>query len=607
MASVVSRFGGLADADSYSVTLASTGSNRLIVAAVVYNCVSGQTLTAANINGTEAGEIVFSDISNGVAGIAIIVWNEADHPGAGSATINLTFSAAVSQRSHLVWELEDSTQQTAPYFNLTNTVFDGTTITGAERTVNVVDQSGVLGLAFIGARGGSFFDVTPASTANLSNDFETDNTNSHLYGADTASIADNDEDFGFTLTLTGGTAPTNGHLGLMAFEIADVTPPTFDTVPAIDTTTDQGHTIDFTLNEGGTVYGVRIAQGGSAPTPAQVKAGTDGADAAALEVKSVVVAAGVENSFTFSTASASTVYDYYIVAEDDADPVNLQAATSDLLNQTTLDPTIRISSTTPAQPISGEEFVIDLIQVTNATGKTVTFNGHTVTPSFQDINQIVIDSFPYPWDLATADSDFLTNYDLVVTDGANTDTVQRQFDVPTGAVYLTVQGSPYPESGIFNNDTGLVDGTKHYGEWLVGGQFAEVAANGVVTNFDNNSQYQYRFFDITNADPAQRLWGTAATATFTVGTPSAVSVSLSLVDIASSAQASLAGLRWAWYDSTDENALGTPTDTGVSETTTAAGLLEIDLPNSALVAGQTGTLIIGDATGRKAAYNLTVA
>ena len=126
--------------------------------------------------------------------------------------------------------------------------------------------------------------------------------------------------------------------------------------------------------------------------------------------------------------------------------------------------------------------------------------------------------------------------------------------------------------------------------------------NGVVSDVDNGAQYEYRFRDETDG-----LWGTAATDTFNVGTPAAVSISLSLVDIASSAQASLTGLRWAWYDSTDENALGTPTDTGVSETTTAAGLLEIDLPNSALVAGQTGTLIIGDATGRKAAYNLTVA
>jgi len=602
MASVVSRFGGLADADTFNATLASTGSNRLIVAVVIYNCTSNQTLTAANINGTENAEIVFTDITNGVAGCGIAVWNEADHPGAGSATFNFTFSASVNQRSYLVWELEDSAQQSSPYFDLTNTVFDAVTISDTLQTVNVVDSAGVLGLAFIGARGGSFFDVTPTSTANLSNDFETDNTNSHIYGADTASIADNDEDFGFTLTLTGGTAPTNGHLAVMAFAVQDTTPPTFDTAPAVDTTTDQGHTIDFTLNEGGTVYGVRLADGATAPSVDQVIAGTDAADAAAPEAKSVVVAAGVENSFTFSTGSASTAYDYYIVATDDADPVNKQAAVVKI-DATTLAPTVRIDSTVPDQPVPGEEFVINLIQAANATGKTVTFNGYTITPNFQDINQIVIDSFPYPWDLSTADSDFLTNYDLTVLDVTYSHTVTRQFQVGTSDDYFAIQGSPYPAESIYADDSGIVDGQKHWGSFSVGGQFATVAVNGVVTEADNGSIYNYR---VKNHE-SPFLWSAAATETFNVGTPAAVSISINLIDISSTAQASLTGLRWAWYDSTDENALGTPTDTGVNESTTAAGLLEIDLPNSALTAGQTGTLVIGDTTGRKAAYNVTVA
>jgi len=107
---------------------------------------------------------------------------------------------------------------------------------------------------------------------------------------------------------------------------ADITPPTWDSAPAVTNTTESGHTIGFTANEAGTVYGIRLANGATAPDSAQVVSGTDASDSAAPEVKSVTVAAGVANSFTFSTGSAGTAYDYYIVAEDDEGTPNVQAS-----------------------------------------------------------------------------------------------------------------------------------------------------------------------------------------------------------------------------------------------------------------------------------------
>ena len=604
MASVVARHAGTYDVLSDSITLVGTGSNKIIVAVFSGQGSSSGVLSAADINGTQNATIEFTQVSD-VTGlrcnVSIAVWTDAQHPGAGSATFNFSLTSGLTDTSFVVYEIQDSPQQTTPFFTVDNTVISSSITSGADITQNVVDKSGVLGLAYLCLGSNSFFNTTVTSSANIGNDTSSTGLYSETYIADTASIADNDEDFSFNVTVNSGTAPADGHIGVMSFEVADVTAPTFTVSPAVAATTDEGHTISATLDEAGTIYGVRLADGATAPTSAQVVAGTDASDVAAPEAKNVAVATGKSGSLVFSTASSSTAYDYYIVAEDDTAPPNLQASPV-LVNATTIAPTVRIDSTDPVNPIPGEQFIINLIQASNATGKTVTFNGYTVTPDSQDINTITINTFPYPWELSTADSDFLTNYDLVVSDTPNTHTVQRQFSVPSTHNYFAVQGAPFPAESIFADDTGLVDGDKHWGRWLLGGQLATVAINGVVSDVDNGAQYEYRFRDETDG-----LWGTAATDTFNVGTPAAVSISLSLVDIASSAQASLTGLRWAWYDSTDENALGTPTDTGVSETTTAAGLLEIDLPNSALVAGQTGTLIIGDATGRKAAYNLTVA
>lgn len=104
----------------------------------------------------------------------------------------------------------------------------------------------------------------------------------------------------------------------------DTTAPTFSSAPAVTATTETGHTIGATLDEAGTVYGVRLANGATAPTSAQVKAGQDSTGSAAPEAKSS--AAANSASLAFSTGSASTAYDYYIVAEDDEGTPNLQAS-----------------------------------------------------------------------------------------------------------------------------------------------------------------------------------------------------------------------------------------------------------------------------------------
>jgi hypothetical protein len=128
---------------------------------------------------------------------------------------------------------------------------------------------------------------------------------------------------------------------IVSVAAADTTAPTFNTAPAVTDTSETGHTIASTLNEGGTLYGVRLASGATAPSSPQVVAGQNNTGAAALEAVSVAATAATIADLTFSTGAASTAYDYYMVAQDDEGTPNLQAA-----------PTL-VSATTAAAAVPG--------------------------------------------------------------------------------------------------------------------------------------------------------------------------------------------------------------------------------------------------------------
>jgi hypothetical protein len=158
----------------------------------------------------------------------------------------------------------------------------------------------------------------------------------------------------FTVTPVGGAVTvefkkntgSSGDAYINAFYVeeiaaADTTAPTFDTAPAVTATSTTGHTIASTLNETGTLYGVRLASGATAPSSAQVVAGQNNTGAAALEAVSVAATAATNANLVFSTGAASTAYDYYIVAQDDEGTPNLQAA-----------PTL-VSATTAATAVPG--------------------------------------------------------------------------------------------------------------------------------------------------------------------------------------------------------------------------------------------------------------
>lgn len=121
--------------------------------------------------------------------------------------------------------------------------------------------------------------------------------------------------------FVGNNLPTDGSAWVE--EGGDVTAPTWIGDPAITATSSIGHTCSQSINEDGTVYGVMLTTGATAPNAAQVKAGTDGLGGAAIQALSVDALPSTSCNLVFNLGTPGATYDYYFIAEDDA--LNLQA------------------------------------------------------------------------------------------------------------------------------------------------------------------------------------------------------------------------------------------------------------------------------------------
>jgi hypothetical protein len=86
------------------------------------------------------------------------------------------------------------------------------------------------------------------------------------------------------------------------------------------------------------------------------------------------------------------------------------------------------------------------------------------------------------------------------------------------------------------------------------------------------------------------------------------SVSCSLVDRYGNPLPSLSDLSWAWFDQTDPGSFLAPTDQGEVEETDVSGTFDIELPNSLLFTGDSGTLVMRSDDGSlMGAYTMEVA
>ncbi len=70
------------------------------------------------------------------------------------------------------------------------------------------------------------------------------------------------------------------------------------------------------------------------------------------------------------------------------------------------------------------------------------------------------------------------------------------------------------------------------------------------------------------------------------------------------AAASLTGLKWAWFDQATPNLFTAPACQGAAESTSAGGVLTIDLVGSTLVSGQVGWLIVTNSNGTTAMVHM---
>ena len=169
-----------------------------------------------------------------------------------------------------------------------------------------------------------------------------------------------------------------------------------------------------------------------------------------------------------------------------------------------------IESVAPSSPKHGESVIITLSGVINATGKTATLDGNTITLDSQDIDSIEI-TWP---DLQTL-GDKTVNYDaaatLLVDDAGSNDTTSVTTQPQDGYDFHALTGNPWDSTSIYGNDpAALVDGDNHYGT-VIAGAMDSMGTDGVAVNPTNGTQYKYWIYDISAG-----IWGNSATATWGV-------------------------------------------------------------------------------------------
>ncbi|GGG91284.1 hypothetical protein GCM10011416_04860 [Polaribacter pacificus] len=118
--------------------------------------------------------------------------------------------------------------------------------------------------------------------------------------------------------------PIRGTPGLAAN--FDIIAPVFETSkPATASITTTGFTLETDIDEAGTIYYVVLADGATAPTAAEVKAGTgNGGASVVASGNTTVTSGGFTHNFSVTGLTEGTAYDVYVVAQDDEGTPNLQ-------------------------------------------------------------------------------------------------------------------------------------------------------------------------------------------------------------------------------------------------------------------------------------------
>jgi|GEM_PF-2393842 len=187
------------------------------------------------------------------------------------------------------------------------------------------------------------------------------------------------------------------------------------TYPKAANITETAFDLTVNMDEIGTAYYVTVPDGADAPTPAEVKAGVDYGTVTLVNNGSIAVAAATTDySAAISALTTDTLYDVYLIAEDDEASPNQQAVVA--LVEVTPSAVKSLDITYPAGGeilTAGDEITItwDAANVTNV--KMDVYVGVTYVDTIFT-NQLATDgsyTFKIPYDAET-----LTTYNLLITD-----------------------------------------------------------------------------------------------------------------------------------------------------------------------------------------------
>ncbi len=225
---------------------------------------------------------------------------------------------------------------------------------------NTTDWSG--GGAFTGSvtnlsSDGTAYGTSPILNATLTFE-DSANQDYRLVVGDTDAIGaatdlSADSIFAFNYDAAGNTR-SSWDIGAHEYQgVGDTTPPTFSVAPAVSSVTSTGGTATATIGETGDIYYVVVADGATAPTPAEVIAGTGSGGSGEIDSGSAL--AGTVLSDTFTGLTGNTAYDVYFIARDDEGSPNVQASVTKV-DITTQSATITINTDLISGTIDGVLF-----------------------------------------------------------------------------------------------------------------------------------------------------------------------------------------------------------------------------------------------------------
>jgi len=273
-------------------------------------------------------------------------------------------------------------------------------------------------------------------------------------------------------SVTGGTVANLNWIGVTSFAItkdgvgteqfifdeivvntADLIAPTFDSTPSSASISDTGFTLNTDINEAGTIYYVVVANGATAPSSAEVKAGTgNGGSGEVTSGNAAVSTGGFTNAFSVTGLTGGTDYDVYVVAEDDEGTPNLQA------NPTKIDvTTIKSNQTITFGTLTGKTFGDAAFALTGTASSSLTVSYASSNTSVATVSGTTVTIVGAGSTNITASQTGDTNYNAAidVVQGLTVNTIP-----PT--ITFTDIGKTYGDSDFALGATSNSSGTISY-------------------------------------------------------------------------------------------------------------------------------------------------